>query len=756
MFFLLPSAQTRPSILEKNKDEKYHVDFARYCIGQSNNANHADWLEKVQKNKRFYISDQWSEQEDIDSFLKDDNNNDRNRLEIVDNIIKPMVMQYRGNAIRMTINFRAKSVSPLSITRREVKLAEQLYYTKVANEQGNPFGEELKKKLPIGNNEGETRSMFKNLYVDEYVKSMNNLCRFVSNRNKFSEKQDRLAEELALSGLNVMKTFYYAGHQEFKVIPSENFFFDNSCREHDLSDAFYQGEVYELTPSEIFEMAPNLSTADRKAIENYSQFYSGAGKATNIATNTSYNGRIPVFYAYWRDGQYDEFGYVKDKYGYDMFTRINYVHEGEEEPRYTDKDLVKNNSIRSKKLLGNKLKTTMYYDVLRMAAIIPREILGSATQSESEREQITDICLEWGKAPYQETEVQEYNSVKFPYKTYTWAYIDGQILSPVDDAIDPQRFINRVWSVTENQINNSRGSGTIYDRDMVEDEAQMLMDINQSKPVGIRTKGLGVQNAIGTYDNSIRNGTQILFNIIDAMKNSVQKMTGVNDALKGESTGSDQLVGVTQLMIQRGSLMQEPFYNAITNVYRQCYDSICSVGKRIYCDDERNGAIAVGDDSLEVIRITKEMRAEDFRVFVKRENSDEMLSQAADQMLLTLKQLMLLDDKRFSSLWGRSTPDDVAAALRSYASEKEELQRMSQQAAKQEEQQMMGMAQQEKAQQEEMMYEQAAREDIKDLTQIKADQTKEAMKNLGKLAGKSPIANTMILKDAQKAQNQGI
>ncbi len=71
----------------------------------------------------------------------------------------------------------------------------------------------------------------------------------------------------------------------------------------------------------------------------------------------------------------------------------------------------------------------------------------------------------------------------------------------------------------------------------------------------------------------------VMFNIIDIMKNHVQDTTGVNEALKGESTGSDQLVGVTQLMIQRGSLMQEPFYNAISQVFLQSYQAIATVEK---------------------------------------------------------------------------------------------------------------------------------------------------------------------------------
>jgi len=41
-------------------------------------------------------------------------------------------------------------------------------------------------------------------------------------------------------------------------------------------------------------------------------------------------------------------------------------------------------------------------------------------------------------------------------------------------------------------------------------------------------------------------------------------------------------------------------------------------------------------------------------------------------MLMMFYQLRLIDDKRFAALYNRSTPDQVSAAIRAYAVEKEE------------------------------------------------------------------------------------
>jgi hypothetical protein len=111
-------------------------------------------------------------------------------------------------------------------------------------------------------------------------------------------------------------------------------------------------------------------------------------------------------------------------------------------------------------------------------------------------------------------------------------------------------------------------------------------------------------------------------------------------------------------------------------VFNQCYQSIATTGKRIYADNERELAIAVGDNGAKVIKISKDMKTEDFRVFIKRENSEEMLRQAGNSMAITLLQLQLIDKATYANLYNRSTPDEVAKALRASANSDIERQRM--------------------------------------------------------------------------------
>jgi hypothetical protein len=771
MFFLVANGQDRPTILEKVKSEKYHIDFARYCLGQANNQHQNNFANKVAINKKFYTNNSWIKEEDLDLFFKDDTDQGRNRIKMRKNIIRPMVEQYRGNAIRMGINFKVKSISSQAINRRENTLARMLHFSNIANDPNNPWGDDMKKQMAIGNSEGETRAIFENVYVDKYVEKMNYLLGYISDRNKFSDKQVRLSEELALTGMAVMGEYEYSGHQQFEIVPSENFFFDRSAKEYDLSDAEFMGEVLYMTTSEIFEQYPDLDDPQRAVIENYAKQYRKAAQEASVQSHNGVNnqqfvnsGKVPVYKTYWKDGDVYEYGYVLDKFGYEYLTRINHIEEGDEKPRYTDNDLIRSNSERAKRLLNGKLKRRLHMDTLRMAIFIPNEIISIGGQSGLNEQKNNDILLEWGVAPYQETENLDFDSVKFPYKCYCWGYVDGEVLSPIDDAIDPQRFINRIMSIAENQINNSRGSGTVIDSSMVDDEGEVVRNMNQSKPIFIKAKGRGVQNAVSQYDSTVKAGTMVLFNIIDSMGKLIQDVTGVNEALKGESTGSDQLVGVTQLLIQRGSLMQEPFYNAITNVYKQCYESAASKGKRIYADNERNLCIAVGDEGADVIKITKDMKLEDFRCFIKRQNSDEMLVESGNQMLMALFSIQLadgsrlLDEKRFANLYGRSTPDEIGIALRQAAKEKEEIQRMRSESANKQmianEEAATKEAQEMKAEQEHAMFSEQARQEIDTLGGRKHEIEKEHVKNLGKIAANNPDAQKQIINYSKNLDKQ--
>ncbi len=677
MSLLISVQPNKPNRLDKeaypNKDtnKEYHLNYAKWAITSSQTAQYNKWLENIKINKNFYKGDQWMFEEDLTAFLSDSTGQTRNRIRMVHNTIRPMVEQYRGNASILKINATAKSISKLSVNRRDLALSERVFKTKMANELPGLGAIMRNNDKTLGKTEVETTQIFENLYVDLFVSQINSLLKYVKNLNEFEKKQIKVAQNLALSGLIAADGINYGGHRRYNIIESEDCFWDTDARALDLSDAAYCGYVNPSDVSSILEKY-QVSDPDAEAMENYASTSNDTTFYADTANTREYKvSRLPVYKVYFRDEMKTEYGYVEDEFGYPYLTKINFTHPGEENPRYTDEDLIDPpDTPKNKRLFKGKKKRNMFVDYIRFCEFIPGEVVGKAQKDKTGIDKSYDIVLDFGMLEYQETEYLDLSNVKFPMKFQTWGYVDGEVFSPVDDAINPQRFINRVLSVTEQLINNAGGSGLIVDESAIDPNSSaedIFNDTKEGKVVTVNTRGKGVPNTVTNYDNTPSAGVYNMFSIIPIIKTMIQDTTGVNEALKGESTGSDQLVGVTELLIQRGSLMQEPFYNAISDFYVQMYQDAATVGKRMYIDNERELAIITGDEGVDILTLSKDLRNEDFRAFVSRENDDTVLQNQANQMLDIFLEKGLIDDKVHANHYNRSTPDDVTMALRSQA-----------------------------------------------------------------------------------------
>ncbi len=716
----------RPDRLTSVKDEAYHIRWGRYGLYwcYSNTLHTADLI-RIRRNEDFYLNKQWNLREDVETFLRDQSGQERNRIRFTLNAIRGLVEQYRGNAIRLSLNARAKSISPMSISRYDRKLSEALFMTEQAMK--NPrFFDAVKQRTLIGDNPQETAHIFKNTWVDEYVEAINDLVRYVANLNEFdNDIQIRVAESLALAGRAHVLDFEYGGEQRFTHVNPKDFFWDRNARRYDLQDAEGMGMIDYLSAPQILESAVRqLSQAEKQAIENYDR---------SIANRTSYNQGdnrtgIPVVTFYWRDTEPLWYGYVLDEFGMKMFTRINYVEPGAEVPRYTDADLVDPPSDeRTRMRMKGQKKRRLDVDHIRFVRFIPYEAVADPNEKNKRKDkQESDVLLDFGALPYQEQEYQKFNNCKFPIKSYCWAYVDGEVASPIDDGIDPQRFINRSFSVLENQINNSGGAGPVFDQSALGEmtEEELLSNVNENKPIVLDTRGKGVPNAIGQYNANVNEKTYKMYELINAVYGVIKTSTGVNDEMQGQPSGADQLVGVTTQLIQRGSLMQEPFYFAVKQTMLQCMQAIATRGKKMYIDMERELVLAVGDESAKAIQLSRGMRNEDFRVFITSAMSDENLKIAANNLLVALKQLNLIDDKRFANLYDRATPELVSKSMREYAVEKELIAKEMMKQQQQQDEAMSQMMQQQMAQQQQDVQEGRAFELMKMEKKGQIDQDK--------------------------------
>lgn len=673
MSYMFSTGRIRPNKLTSKKDKHYHREYAKFCLSSMSNYIYRRFINRCLINWSFYKGQdgQWIFDEDIEAFFLDESGDVRNRLKWTKNVIKPMVQQYVGNAIRLSYDAKAKCISDFVINKREEELAKLKALQKVG--EAMPFFKDIIKQFaPIEDTELETEELFYNTFVENYETDVNNLIEFISNEINIDELKVQITRNLAICGLGIYKGYEAGDNYVAESVNPLFFGWDMSAKKPDLSDAEFMHDWYYMDSPSIFEKYPKISQEERELIENYSN--SNTQNSMHKIVNGIYTipgGKVPVYEVYWKDVEKREYGWVMDEYGYPYYTMVN-----DPNSQYTDKDLIEPVTEKHKDEMGNKKKHTIYVDIIRYCIIIPQEEIGHGSG---------DIILEYGILPYQEKNLYDPANVKFPYKCYTYIYDRGEVLTPLDDVIDPQRFLNRTLSVVESQMANMRGTGTVISKSAVDDrdgEADITRNINASKPIFVDTDRVGsVQNAIGTYGTNIGSGTLQLFQVIQSVQQSIQDVTGVNEAMTGTQGGSDVLVGVIEAQIQRGSLVQEPFYWALTSILRQAYEHMATVGKAIYHDNPRKLAIMVGDEGMSRIEITKDHLMQDYRIFIKRSETPEQGVNAANQLLFTLLQAGLIDQITFANLFNRASPDLVADALRKYNRDKLMAQQMSDKAA---------------------------------------------------------------------------
>lgn len=667
MLYLISPQQNKPNRLETteaDKTEQYHINYGRWVIASGSTQMHQRYLRNYQINRSFYKNNQWCIEEDLEAFFKDESGQDRNRLKVTRNYIQPMVEQYRGNAERMTFDMKVVNLSPMARSRRERSLNQLKSYNMIA--RGMPgFSDYMRENnFPMGRTDTEVEDKFNNMYADQNVIAINRLMRYSKNINKLEEIKGQLAKDVALAGIAVMRPYPYAGEWILSRVLPDKFGWDRSAQDACLVDSEYFFEDDILAVPSLFERYPNISPEARTTIERYSVNVVGSSIATNVKFDAM--GKVPMFRSMWRDLVVDTFGYVTDEFGQRILGRINYVEENESKPRYTTKDIIPFRDLTDyqKKVMRGGSTALLYVDLWRYCEFIPGEIIAVSKGTRGGK----DIALEWGMLPYQEPDLYRPTNMLPPYKVGTWSYMDGEVLSPVDVVINPQRMINRFLSVMENQINNSGGAGVVFDKDLIgaTPEDEIRSSINKGEPIGVYAKGRGVQNIFGRYDSTPKEALVVFSQLIDSFKLGIEQVTGVNEGVKGESNNPNQLVGVMQLMIQRGSIIQEPFYKAVTDVFRGCYQSVISSGKRYYVDNDVELMDAVGEDSAQVLKLSKNVRNESMRVFLTRsiDTANERLN--VDSTLMSWLQFGLLDQETVSKLYGRATMEEALLEMREF------------------------------------------------------------------------------------------
>jgi hypothetical protein len=682
--------EIRPNRITDVKDENYHLRMARWAASSVNSTKHQEWIKNCLINWNFYKGgkSQWILEEDLAQFFLDSTGNARNRIRMSQNMIKPIVLQFEGNSIRLTYNAKATSINDGAATRIDEQLAKAAFYHEVIKIDPS-FEKALKSNFPMGETMDETRKMIESNPVDDVEELANMLIEYYERSLNIENIKVRLSRYLALTGLPVFYGYEHNGRYTGDVIPSWQFFWDHSAQKPDFSDSEFMGhwglksviniieENQHLGPDIINRLEVTTANTGHNDTDSFINgfYFSGGSKVVEVIT-------------YWIDQDIQEYGYVKDEHNYVSFERLNYKHKNEKEPRYTKKDLVPVSELTEaqKKRLNGKNHGRIYIDELRFCKFIPGSIGFNSGLGE-------DIVLDYGPVYYEERKTCDPDTVKYPYKVYPWIYENGEVLSPIDDLVDPQRMINRIISVQESHFNNANPAGPVIAREATSsDDTEVISDIMQGKPIMVNAlKFGGVNNAIGQYASNLGatlGGTDAM---LKQMESAIEKMSAVNGAMTGTGGSSEDLVGVIQERINRGMIVQEPFYYALSNVLIQIYDQMVTLGRDVAIENPKRLAVMVGDKMAKLAGNITKLNMEDFRIFIQRSEGEKTLTQQGDEFLWMLLNLQLIDSEMVSSMMGRSTVDQVITKWRSVEKQRKIIAERNEKAnaeAQQKEQQM--------------------------------------------------------------------
>lgn len=648
-------------------DRTYHIEYARYCTWAGmGNTLHQQWLEKIERNQEYYHGRGWGKDKEAALFLEDATGVQQRRLTLVRNIIRPLVEMYRASSNVLDFSYRAKGISENVANRREIELG-LLTVIGATAKRSERISKILESRYPVYKDPQELQKMFGLTYQDVLEEDLNYLVGFIEEYNNMAEKVLPTAENMAFSGAAFHVNEEWNSHQRFRVVPSANMFWDRAAREYSLKDAGYWGEWYYMLPSEIMEMWPDTADSvddlERAAEQIGNSFSTQPFSASALA-----DGRLPVIMPCWRDSVRSTYGYVRDEFGYAALERIDHIYDGDDKPRYTKNDLIPRNELtkRQREVVGPSGMKTIMPDTLRYCHFIPYEVLpGKGMQSRVDRGVANDFALGFGEMEYQQQDALDPFSVVPPYSAYFWSYINGEVAAPIDDAIDPQKFVNRVVSIAEAQLNASGGKGVVIAEEFTDNrvgDGEMERNMKEGKPIRINTQGIGVNNAVGAYDTTPGNNMSYLFNIMALVEGGVADTTGISPQLRGQPASGEQLVGVTQALQQQGALMQQPFYNAVSRVFEQSYQAMAQRGKRIY--EGRTLSMIVGDQGARIIKVTEAMANESFRVFMQKGQNRQALIQAGNALLLTMHQLQVIDQITLKKMYNQYTPDEIANQLK--------------------------------------------------------------------------------------------
>lgn len=669
LFTILGEERPRMDIPAARKDEDYHRRMGRSDLGALNTRMITRMCDKAWRIERAF-NDQILTQEDIDTFMLDDSMNTRNRTMFNFNLVRSIIEQYRGTAVQSTFNASVVPVTHHSQTRRQMELGKRMLMHSLA-EMSKESATIIGSQYDLGGTMQETQGIFESMWQDRNITAMNHLLERMAALNDMERFNSDDMLRFVIWGV-LPEIARAEGHFKWQRIHPSEFFFDPTFREPDMSDASFMGVFPQMSMPRIAELW-NVDPEAVKDIESSIKQY-----GPNRYGDFSLMGRtkVRVTSNYWTDVMYQEFGYM-------LLNDIpTLVRVGDREDGLKDNPISYNDLIdppgteADADLFHGKKTRKSFVECTRFVDMLTWEDMAGTSIHENKRKdhalgRMPDLVLDHGVYGLQEYDPFDPVRARFPIKVTTYAVAGGEIISPIQAIMEPNRFINRILSAIEAQANMSGGKALGVDMDMVDPaltEEDVALRAKQGRVIPFHANGRGVGNSMQSHDDSMGSGAYAMLQIVNAVQDLIRTVSGVNASFAGEAQ-KNQLVGVTDVLIQRGALMMEPVHDAFADLKLQKYRCMATAGKEFYLQRPALLVEMVSEADLVPLIQGRWFAMERFNAMVRRDNPEQAKRKTANAWLDILIQQGLIDRTRYADLYNRSYVDEVAAGVRQYAAE---------------------------------------------------------------------------------------
>lgn len=712
-FFLRLSFIDRPNpqCPDSQKKEDYHVRTARYFLSSADMDKWALSYAGYIASREFRDGNQWRKA-NIEAFLNDSSGKGRNRVAVTQNVVIPVWKQLVGGIIGASVNAKAQAMTRMATTRRERELGRLKMMTAAALSSPQ-LGQVIQEEYPmIGSSQEDTLSSFENYYQDCTVKATDALMQVVSSDpdNNFDVMKIDHADDCALGGWCVS---HATPHQDKffweRIHPLESLWDTNSKR-NDLSDSQWWG-VRPLLDMSTIVARWNPDPERVRSIMNYT-------RSTMQNTQFTKQTQIYVHQVYWKDWSHRKRAWVL---GPDGEKELVIVDDSEQGP-YTSKDAVDppDNELNHQTFKGRKVRNEAI-EIIRYCVFVPQEYLPGANVGPRG----IDWVLAYGEYPLQEREWFDTAVVRSPVKISAFINSSGRFISPVQAAISPQELLNQTLTTFSGLLNQTGGSGMILDRaglDPAFPENKVHMAAKNGETIIMNGRG-NINNMLTHYDHTPKEGMYRMLQIVNYMNAISKESTSSTDVMRGQPTGGEQLVGVTENQQMRGMVMEMPFRHTIMLLYQQMYQYTAQAGRQFYAKNPSKLEQIVGMDDMLAVLMTPDALLEQFRVEVVLTGNQNARIEQGNMQILQFLQLQMLDPMTAAQLWGRSTPEDVAEGLR-------KSQKIQQEAAKEKQKQDAQAAQMAMAMQKQQEIDAMNQETYKDALDTANERMKEQAKGM--------------------------